>query len=104
MTTPEELAKSLDALKERIFHHALEVADELEISHIYMPQAIVMAAAMVLLDMDDKMRKDVAQTQALNSFGGAIKTMIMNGMDIPPYDLTRSGTVDIYLGPAKLDS
>lgn len=98
------LSEKLELLKDHIYKTALEHAYKIGIPHVFVSQAVAMTAASMCVSIHTSGAPDVARTQAINSFGGAVKTMIMNGMDLPEYGTMSETSVDIYIGPSKLDS
>lgn len=106
--TPQEISEMLDKMKQRVFESAIEIGEELGVPSIFMPQAVAMAAATMLLNIHDDFPdgKNIARTQAINSIGGAVQTMQLNGIDLPPYgnDSKSSTSVNVYIPPKHMDS
>jgi len=96
-----KIGEALDLLRQRLYDAAFAEAGAIGVPDIYVPQALVMAAAIIIIDIHKNFTPEIALNQWINSVGGAIDTMVLNGVTIPPYEKSSPQTQNIVTGMGK---
>lgn len=92
-----EIGQALELLRKAVYDAAFENAGEIGVPDIYVPQALVMAAASIIIDINENFRKEIAISQWNNSVGGAIDTLKLNGVAVADYEKSSGCTQNIYI-------